>query len=146
MGTTEMMMIRWMCGISLIKRQPSAELRRRLTLGEEGIVGVTRRGRLTWHRHVERKDEADYVKACTSLVVERNDDVDYVKACTSLVVERNDDADYVKTCTSLVVERNDDADYVKTCTSLVVERSTTPINFVRACTSLVVERKATSIM
>ena len=25
------------------------------------------------------------MKACTSFVVERNDDVDYVKACTSLV-------------------------------------------------------------
>ena len=28
------------------------------------------RGRLRWHGHVERKDDADYVKACTRLVVE----------------------------------------------------------------------------
>ena len=27
-------------------------------------------GRLRWHSHVERKDDADYVKACSRLVVE----------------------------------------------------------------------------
>ena len=31
---------------------------------------VMRRGRLTWHGHVERKGDADYVKACTRFVVE----------------------------------------------------------------------------
>ena len=31
---------------------------------------VMRRCRLRWHGHVERKGNADYVKACTKLVVE----------------------------------------------------------------------------
>ena len=35
-----------------------------------------RRDRLRWHGHVERKDEADNVKACTRLVVEGKASVD----------------------------------------------------------------------
>ena len=31
---------------------------------------MMRRGRLRWHGHEERKDNADYVKACTRLVAE----------------------------------------------------------------------------
>ena len=63
-----MWMIRWMCGY-LKERQPSTELR---MLGAEAIgdVIVMRRHRLRWHGDVERKDDADYVKACTMLVVE----------------------------------------------------------------------------
>ena len=49
------------------RRQPSTELRRRLDV--ESIGDVMRRGRLRWHGHVERKAGADYVKACTRLVV-----------------------------------------------------------------------------
>ena len=49
-GQDEMRVIRWMCGVSLIERQPSTELRRRR--GVEAIVGVMRRGRLRWHGHV----------------------------------------------------------------------------------------------
>ena len=44
MDRTEMKVIRWMCGVSLIERRLSTELRRRL--GVEAIVGVMRRGRL----------------------------------------------------------------------------------------------------
>ena len=66
---TEMRMIGWLCGVSLKERQPSTELRRRL--GVEEIGDVMRRFRLSWwHGHVERKDDGDYVKACTRLVVE----------------------------------------------------------------------------
>ena len=36
------------------------------------IGDVMRRGRLRWHGNVERKDDADYVKTCTRLVVEGN--------------------------------------------------------------------------
>ena len=64
MERTEMRMIRWMCGVSLKERQPSTEL------GVEAVGDVMRRGRLRWHRLVERKDDADYVKAYTRLVVE----------------------------------------------------------------------------
>ena len=59
---TEMGMIRWMCGVSLKERQ-----RRRL--GVEAIGDVMKRGGLRWHGHVGRKDDADYVKAYTRLVV-----------------------------------------------------------------------------
>ena len=34
------------------------------------IEDVMGRGRLEWHGHIERKGDADYVKACTRLVVE----------------------------------------------------------------------------
>ena len=64
---TEMSMIRWMCGVSLTERQPSTELRRHL--GVEAIGDVMRGSRLRWHGHVERKDDADYVKGCAWLVV-----------------------------------------------------------------------------
>ena len=40
------------------------------SLGVEAIGDVMRRGRLRWPGHVERKDNGDYAKACTRLVVE----------------------------------------------------------------------------
>ena len=39
------------------------------------IGDLMRRGRLRWQGHVERKDDADYVKTCTRLVVEGNRDL-----------------------------------------------------------------------
>ena len=45
----------------------------------ETIGDVMRRGKQRserWHGHVERKDDADYVKACTRLVVEGTAPVD----------------------------------------------------------------------
>lgn len=68
MERVEMRMVRWMCGASLSDRQPSAELRRRV--GVEAIGDVIRRSRLRWYGHVERKDDEDWVKGCTKLVVE----------------------------------------------------------------------------
>ena len=49
-------------------KELSTELRRHLGLEAPG--DVMRRCRLRWHAHVERKDDADYVKACTRFVVE----------------------------------------------------------------------------
>ena len=46
---------------------PTVELRRRL--GIEGVVKVTRRGRLRWFGHVERKEVHDWVSACWNLEV-----------------------------------------------------------------------------
>ena len=65
---TEMRMIRWMCGTSLSERIPSKELRK--WLGIEAVGDVIRRTRLRWYGHVERKDDADWVKACSHLEVE----------------------------------------------------------------------------
>ena len=50
------------------ERQSSTELRRHL--GVEAIGDVMRGSRLRWHGHAERKGDADYVKACTRLVVD----------------------------------------------------------------------------
>ena len=41
-----------------------------MRLDVDAIGDAMRLGRLRWHGHVERKDDADYVKACTRLVVE----------------------------------------------------------------------------
>ena len=43
------------------ERQPSTELRRRLSV--DAIGDMMRRCRLRWHGRVEKKDDADYVKA-----------------------------------------------------------------------------------
>jgi hypothetical protein len=59
---TEMMMVRWMCGVTLKNRIKSEELRNRL--GIESVSEIVRRGRLRWFGHVERKPEVDWVKRC----------------------------------------------------------------------------------
>ena len=69
MERTEMPMIRWMCGVSLNERRPIIEPMRHL--GVEAIGDVMGRGRLRCQGHVKRNDDADYVMACTRLVVER---------------------------------------------------------------------------
>ena len=55
--------------ISLKERQSSTELR--IRLGVDAIGDVMRRGRLGWHEHMERMDDADIVNVCTRLVVDR---------------------------------------------------------------------------
>ena len=68
MQSTERMMVRWMCGVSLKDAKSSQEL-----LDCMGILGVAerlRRGRLRWFGHVERKGEDDWVSRCRDLVVE----------------------------------------------------------------------------
>ena len=61
--TTEMRMIRWMCGVSLKDRNTNEELRNRV--GVEDIGTVCRKGRLRWFGHVERKSDDDWVKKCS---------------------------------------------------------------------------------
>ena len=65
--STEMRMVRMMCGVSSKDRCRNADLRNRL-----GICSVTvalRRSRLRWFGHVERKSEEDWVKRCRELEV-----------------------------------------------------------------------------
>ena len=66
--TTEMRMIRWMCGVSRKERRKNTDLRNRM--GVEDIVSVCRKGRLRWFGHVERKADDDWVKKCTRLEVD----------------------------------------------------------------------------
>jgi hypothetical protein len=68
LSRAEMMMVRWMCGVSLKERKPNQEL-----LGRLGIVCVTevvRRSRLRWFGHLERKCGAGWVTNCRDLVVD----------------------------------------------------------------------------
>ena len=55
----------------------------------EAIRDAMRRCRLRWHGHVERKDDADYVKACTRLVVERTAPVGRLKNTCQNTVSRH---------------------------------------------------------
>ena len=65
---TEMMMVRWMCGVTLKDRRSSQELLDRL--GIVSVADVVRRGRLRWFGHVERKRAEDWVSKCRNLEVE----------------------------------------------------------------------------
>jgi len=53
-------MIKWMCGVKVIDRFLSSELRERLEIDD--IIIVIQRHRLRWYRHVLRKDENDWVE------------------------------------------------------------------------------------
>ena len=127
MERTEMRMIRWMCCVSLRERQPSTELRRRL--GVEATADVMRRFRLGWHGHVERKDDADYVKTSAKLMEEGKTRQNTLSAdvCVSLK-ERQPSIEIIRRLGVEAighvrrrcrlgwhghVERKDDADYVK---------------------------------
>ena len=66
--TTEHMMVRWMCGVSLKDRRHSEDLCN--LLGINCVADVVRRGRLIWFGHLERKSVDDWVFACRRLVVE----------------------------------------------------------------------------
>ena len=64
----EMRMVRWMCGIKLIDRFPSKELRERLDIDD--IALVLQQNRLCWYGHVLRKEDDDWVKKCMEYEVE----------------------------------------------------------------------------
>ena len=65
---TEMGMVRWMCGVSLRDRLPSAELRERM--GIESVSDAVKRNSLRWLGHVLRKNDDDWVKKIMSFEVE----------------------------------------------------------------------------
>ena len=64
----DMMMIRWMCNVTLKERISSDELRARL--GLVSIRECIRRQRLRWFGHVERMDDGCCVKKCRDIIVE----------------------------------------------------------------------------
>ena len=59
-------MFRWMCGYKLKERRRNAEIKEQL----EPVNMVFMRDRLSRFRHVERKDEVDWVKACMTIDVD----------------------------------------------------------------------------
>jgi len=64
----EMKMVKWMCGIKLLDRVPSKELRERL--GLDDIISVLQRYRLRWYGYVVRKENDDLVKKCMEYEVD----------------------------------------------------------------------------
>ena len=67
MERNENVMLRWMCGVTLRDKVPTAELRRRL--GIEAVVDFMRQGRLRWFGHVKRKEVDDLASTCWNLEV-----------------------------------------------------------------------------
>ena len=61
-------MIRWMCGVKLNERKKNEELKE--LLGLEPVSLMIKKSRLRWFGHVERKDDNDLVKCCTTWEVE----------------------------------------------------------------------------
>ena len=64
-------MIRWMCGVKLNEGKKTEELRE--LLGLEPVSWMTKKSkksRLRWFGHVERKDDNDWVKRCITWEVE----------------------------------------------------------------------------
>ena len=59
LGRTELMMVRWMCRVSLKDRKHSLDLYS--LLGVQSVDEVVRRGKLRWFGHVERKSGDDWV-------------------------------------------------------------------------------------
>ena len=64
----EMLMVRWMCVISLRERKTNDELQK--MMGIEPVMDVVKRNRLRWLGHVLRKDESDWVRRVMEINVE----------------------------------------------------------------------------
>lgn len=62
----EMMMVRWMCGVTVKNTIASEELRKRLNI--EQVSDVVRRGRIRWFGHVQRRPEGHCLKECQKLL------------------------------------------------------------------------------
>ena len=67
-GDWNVWMVRWMCGVSLKDRVPSAELKVRMEI--ESVCDAMKRNRLRWLGHVLRRDDDDWVKKIMSFEVE----------------------------------------------------------------------------
>ena len=63
----DMRMVRWMCGVTLKDRKSSEELRDRLGLAN--IRDCLQSRRLRWFGHVERMDDANWVKKSREITV-----------------------------------------------------------------------------
>ena len=83
----EMRMVRWMCGVSLRHRVPSAELRERM--GIESVSDAVKWNRLRWLGHVLQKDDDDWVKKIMLFEVEGKRGWGRPRMTWSQVVERD---------------------------------------------------------
>ena len=84
---TVIKMLRWMCGVSLRDRVPSAVLRERM--GIESVSDAVKRNRLRWLGHVLQKDDDDWMKKIMSFEVEGKRGWGRLRMTWSQVVERD---------------------------------------------------------
>jgi hypothetical protein len=59
---TQMRMLRWMAGISRLEKRTNESIRR--AFGVESIEQITRKARLRWFGHVERREENHVTRIC----------------------------------------------------------------------------------
>ena len=65
MATTEMRMVRWAMGVSLLKHRRNEEILEEAKV--EQIATVMRRRRLEWFGHVKRRDETENIRAVVEM-------------------------------------------------------------------------------
>ena len=68
MATTEMRMVRWAMGVSLLEHRRNEELLEEANV--EPIATVMRRGRLEWFGHIKRRDESENIRAVAEMKME----------------------------------------------------------------------------
>ena len=68
MATTEMRMVRWAMGMSLLERRRNEEILEEAR-GEPRAI-VMRRRRLEWFGHVKRRDETENIRAVAEINME----------------------------------------------------------------------------
>ena len=77
--STERLMVRWMCGVTLKDGKLSQELLD--WMGIESVADVVRKCRLRWFGHLERMIADNWVSACREEKVEGSMDVEGVERC-----------------------------------------------------------------
>ena len=68
MATTEMRMVRWAMGVSLLEHRKNEEILEEAKV--EPIAMVMRRRRLEWFGHVKRSDETENIRAVVGMKME----------------------------------------------------------------------------
>ena len=68
MATTDMRMVRWAMGVSLLEHRRNEEILEEAKM--EAIATVMRRRRLEWFRHVKRRGETENIRAVAEMKME----------------------------------------------------------------------------
>ena len=68
MATTEMRMVRWAMGVSLLEHRRNEEILEEAKV--EPIATVMRRRRLEWFGHIKRRDETENIRAVVEMKME----------------------------------------------------------------------------
>ena len=68
MATTEIRMVRWTMGVSLLEHLRNEEILEEARV--EPIAMVMRRRRLEWFGHVKRRDETENIRAVVEMKME----------------------------------------------------------------------------